>query len=86
MEPPLAQYWCELTKNKNSPVGGIRRGQLDHRTAGDANPEAIGRINTLGLVLVEAQEQILAKSLAAGAEAADRIQQQAAKSLLHRQS
>ncbi len=57
-------------------MGEIRRGPLDHLTAGNANPEAIGRITPRGLALVEAQEQNLAKSLAAGAEAADRIQQQ----------
>ena len=49
---------------------------LDHRTAGDAYPEAIGRINSAGQALLEAREQILAKSMRAGAQAADRILRQ----------
>ena len=57
-------------------VGYMRGRCLDHRTAGDAYPEEIGRINSAGQALLEAREQILAKSIRAGAEAADRILRQ----------
>ena len=40
-----------------------------------------GGITSRGQAILEAQEQILAKSLAAGAEAADRILQQALAAL-----
>ncbi len=60
-------------KEKVEEIGG---GYFDHRTAGNANPEAIGRLNVPGQALLEAQEQMLAKIMAAAAEAAERHQQQ----------
>ncbi len=57
-------------------VGEIRGGYLDHRTAGNAYPAQIGRITSRAQALLEAREKIVAKSMRAGAEAADRILRQ----------
>ncbi len=40
VEPPPVQYWVELTEKKCN-----RGGYLDHRTAGNAYSEEIGRIH-----------------------------------------
>ncbi len=75
VEPPSAQYWVELTENKckwekyvEDTLTIARLATLIHKRSGG--------LTSRGQALLEAREQILAKSMRAGVEAADRILQQ----------
>ncbi len=69
----LSQYWCELTENKNEWEKYVENNLTIARQATLIQKQS-GGLTPWGLALVDAQEQVLAKRLAAGVEAADRIQ------------
>jgi hypothetical protein len=75
VEPPRAPYWCELTEHKGNWEKFVEDNLTIARLATLIQKRS-GGLTSRGLALAEAQQQILAKNLAAGAEAADRIQRQ----------
>ncbi len=74
MEPPRALYWCELMEHNGKWEQYVEDKLTIARLATSIQKRS-GGITYRGQALVEAQEQILAKNLTAGAEAGDRIQQ-----------
>ncbi len=63
-------------------VAEIREGYLDHRTAATLIQKRSGGLTSRGQALLEAREQMLAKSMRAGAEAADLRRKRAALEIL----
>jgi hypothetical protein len=73
VEPPRAPYWCELTDHQGKWDKYVEDNLTIARLATLIQKRS-GGITSRGQAILEAQEQILSKSLAAGAEGADRIQ------------
>ena len=80
VEPPRAPYWCEVTEHQGKWEKYVEDNLTIARLATLIQKRS-GGITSRGQAILEAQEQILAKSLAAGVEAADRILQQALAAL-----